>query len=252
VSGLVIETRRLTKRYGTRAAVDDVDLHVAEGARYGFLGPNGSGKTTMVRMLLGLVYATRGEIEVLGRPVPARVSEVLPEIGAMVEGPAAYPHLSGRTNLALLDASGPRRDRDGRRRRDRVEEVLERVGMGAVDRRPVRTYSLGMRQRLGLAGALLNRPRLLVLDEPTNGLDPHGIREVREIIGRERDRGRVIFLSSHVLSEVERTADRVGILRHGRLVFEGPTAGVSARYGTLEEAFVSITGEPAPAADPVR
>jgi ABC-type multidrug transport system ATPase subunit len=245
---LVIETRRLTKRYGTRAAVDDVDLHVAEGARYGFLGPNGSGKTTMVRMLLGLVYATRGEIEVLGRPVPARVADVLPEIGAMVEGPAAYPHLSGRTNLALLDASGPRRDRDGRRRRDRVDEVLERVGLGAVDRRPVRTYSLGMRQRLGLAGALLNRPRLLVLDEPTNGLDPHGIREVRDLLIELNAAGTTVFLSSHLLAEIEALCTDVGVVDRGRLVLEDALDAVRGPTGRLlvrtpdPEAAVRVLG----------
>ena len=251
----MIETRRLTKRYGTRAAVDDVDLHVAEGARYGFLGPNGSGKTTMVRMLLGLVYATRGEIEVLGRPVPARVSEVLPEIGAMVEGPAAYPHLSGRTNLALLDASGPRRDRDGRRRRDRIEDVLERVGMGAVDRRPVRTYSLGMRQRLGLAGALLNRPRLLVLDEPTNGLDPHGIREVRDLLLELNAAGTTVFLSSHLLAEIEALCTDVGVVDRGRLVLEDALDAVRGPTGRLlvrtpdPEAAVRVLGRAVAARD---
>jgi ABC-type multidrug transport system ATPase subunit len=229
---LVIETRGLTKRYGARVAVDDVDLHVAEGARYGFLGPNGSGKTTMVRMLLGLVYATRGEITVLGRPVPSRVAEVLPEIGAMVEGPAAYPHLSGRANLALLDASGPRRGRAGRRR-ERIAEVLERVGLGAVDRRPVRAYSLGMRQRLGLAGALLDRPRLLVLDEPTNGLDPHGIREVRDLLVELNAGGTTVFLSSHLLAEVEALCTDVGVVDRGRLVLEDALDAVRGPTGRL-------------------
>ncbi|WP_433038476.1 ABC transporter ATP-binding protein [Actinomycetospora sp. CA-053990] len=231
-SGLVIETRGVTKRFGSHVAVDDVDLHVAEGARYGFLGPNGSGKTTMVRMLLGLVYATRGEITVLGATVPNRVADVLPEIGAMVEGPAAYPHLSGRTNLALLDASGPRRGRDGRRRQ-RVEEVLERVGLAAVDRRPVRTYSLGMRQRLGLAGALLNRPRLLVLDEPTNGLDPHGIREVRDLLIELNAAGTTVFLSSHLLAEIEALCTTVGVVDRGRLVLEDALDAVRGPTGRL-------------------
>jgi ABC-type multidrug transport system ATPase subunit len=239
----MIETRGVTKRFGARTAVDDVDLHVAEGDRYGFLGPNGSGKTTMVRMLLGLVYATSGEITVMGATVPNRVADVLPEIGAMVEGPAAYPHLSGRANLALLDASGPRRNRDGRRRRDRVEEVLERVGLGAVDRRPVRTYSLGMRQRLGLAGALLNRPRLLVLDEPTNGLDPHGIREVRDLLLELNAVGTTVFLSSHLLAEIEALCTTVGVVDRGRLVLEdaldevrGPTGRLVVRTPDPESA----------------
>ena len=218
---LVIETRGLTKRFGAHVAVDDVDLHVAAGARYGFLGPNGSGKTTMVRMLLGLVYATRGEITVLGRPVPSRVAEVLPEIGAMVEGPAAYPHLSGRANLALLDAAGPRRRSTGQGRRRRVEEVLERVGLGAIDRRPVKAYSLGMRQRLGLAGALLDRPRLLVLDEPTNGLDPAGTRDVRRVVADLGDAGATVLLSSHLLAEVEAVCTHVAVLQTGTLLVSG-------------------------------
>jgi ABC-type multidrug transport system ATPase subunit len=229
----MIETRGVTKRFGARTAVDDVDLHVPEGDRYGFLGPNGSGKTTMVRMLLGLVYATSGEITVMGATVPNRVADVLPEIGAMVEGPAAYPHLSGRANLALLDASGPRRNRDGRRRRVRVEEVLERVGLGAVDRRPVRTYSLGMRQRLGLAGALLNRPRLLVLDEPTNGLDPHGIREVRDLLLELNAAGTTVFLSSHLLAEIEALCTTVGVVDRGRLVLEDALDDVRGPTGRL-------------------
>jgi ABC-2 type transport system ATP-binding protein len=214
----MIVTRRLSKRFDRVLAVDSVDLHVREGDRYGFLGPNGSGKTTLVRMLLGLVYATSGEIEVLGRPVPKRVAEVLPEVGALVEGPAAYPHLSGRRNLALLDAAGPGSDR--RTRRHRVEEALERVGLAGIDRRPVRAYSLGMRQRLGLAGALLRKPRLLILDEPTNALDPQGIREVRELLIDLNRSGTTVFLSSHLLAEVEQLCTRVGIVDRGRLVLE--------------------------------
>ncbi len=229
----MIETHGLTKRYGTQLAVDDVDLHVVEGDRYGFLGPNGSGKTTLVRMLLGLVFATRGEIELMGRPVPSRLPEVLPQIGAMVEGPAAYPHLSGRANLALLDASGPR-GRSRRSRRDRIEDVLERTGLGGIDRRPVRTYSLGMRQRLGLAGALLNEPRLLVLDEPTNGLDPHGIREVRDLLVELNAAGTTVFLSSHLLVEIEALCTTVGVVDRGRLVLEDALDSVRGATGRLE------------------
>ena len=150
----MIVTRALTKRYGRVLAVDRVDLDVREGDRYGFLGPNGSGKTTVVRMLLGLVYATSGHIEVMGKPVPSRVAEVLPQIGALVEGPSCYGHLSGRANLALIDASGRASGTGGRRtRRRRIAEALDRVGLAGVDRRPVKKYSLGMRQRLGLAAA---------------------------------------------------------------------------------------------------
>jgi ABC-type multidrug transport system ATPase subunit len=214
----MIVTHALTKRYGKVLAVDRVDLDVHEGDRYGFLGPNGSGKTTVVRMLLGLVYATSGEIEVMGKPVPAKVSDVLPQIGALVEGPSNYGHLSGRANLALLDASG--RKSSGRTRRRRISEALDRVGLGGIDNRAVKKYSLGMRQRLGLAAALLRSPRLLVLDEPTNGLDPQGIREIRDLLGELNAAGTTIFMSSHQLSEVELLCTRVGIVDHGRLVLQ--------------------------------
>lgn len=225
----MIVTRGLTKRYGRVLAVDGVDLEVREGDRYGFLGPNGSGKTTLVRLLLGLVYATSGEIEVLGERVPARVATVLPRIGSLVEGPAAYPHLSGRRNLTLLDAAGPGGSRRTRRRR--VEEALERVGLDGVDRRPVRAYSLGMRQRLGLAAALLRRPELLILDEPTNGLDPRGIREVRDLLTELNEAGTTVFLSSHLLSEVEHLGTRVGVVDRGRLVLQEELATLRAPTG---------------------
>ncbi|MFJ9784715.1 ABC transporter ATP-binding protein [Amycolatopsis sp. NPDC101161] len=227
----MIVTRALTKRYGATLAVDAVDLAVREGDRYGFLGPNGSGKTTLVRMLLGLVYATSGEIEVLGKPVPKRVAEVLPEVGALVEGPAAYPHLSGRRNLALLDAAG--RGGGRRTRRHRIDEALERVGLGGVDQRPVKAYSLGMRQRLGLAGALLRKPRLLILDEPTNGLDPQGIKEIRELLVELNAGGTTVFLSSHLLAEVEQLCTRVGVVDRGRLVLEEDLATLRAATGRV-------------------
>jgi ABC-2 type transport system ATP-binding protein len=227
----MIEAVGLTKRYGRTVAVDEVGLEVREGDRYGFLGPNGSGKTTLVRMLLGLVYATTGEIEVLGKPVPKRVAEVLPDVGALVEGPAAYPHLSGRRNLALLDAAG--RGGDRRTRRQRIDEALEQVGLGGVDQRPVKAYSLGMRQRLGLAGALLRRPRLLILDEPTNGLDPQGIKEIRELLVELNAGGTTVFLSSHLLAEVEQLCTRVGVVDRGRLVLEEDLATLRAATGRI-------------------
>src|SRR5580700_583444 len=214
----MIVTRALTKRYGRVLAVDRVDLDVREGDRYGFLGPNGSGKTTVVRMLLGLVYATSGEIEVMGRPVPSRVAEVLPRIGALIEGPSCYGHLSGRANLGLIDASGKRRGL--RNRRQRIDEALERVGLAGVDNRAVSKYSLGMKQRLGLAAALLREPRLLVLDEPTNGLDPRGIREIRDLLTELNEAGTTVFLSSHQLAEVELLCTRIGVIDRGRLVLQ--------------------------------
>ncbi len=215
----MIVTRGLTKRYGRLVVVDGVDLEVGEGDRYGFLGPNGSGKTTTVRMLLGLVYATSGEIELLGHAVPRQVGRALGDVGSLVESPAAYRHLSARANLDLLDAAGPRHQRMSRSvRRDRIEEVLDLVGLGGIGRRPVRAYSLGMVQRLGLASALLLRPRLLVLDEPTNGLDPQGIQEVRELLLRLNREGTTVFMSSHQLAEVEQLCTRVGVMDCGRLV----------------------------------
>lgn len=214
----MIRTEGLTKRFGPVLAVDRLDLDVREGDVYGFLGANGSGKTTTVRMLLGLVLATSGSIEVMGRPMPRSAREVLPHVGALVEGPAAYPHLSGRANLALFDAMGPAGPRSSRARR--ADDALDQVGLGAVDRRPVRTYSLGMRQRLGLALALLRRPRLLVLDEPTNGLDPQGIHEVRDLLLALNASGTTVFLSSHLLSEVGHLCSRVGVLDGGRMVVQ--------------------------------
>jgi ABC-type multidrug transport system ATPase subunit len=227
----VIRTHAVSKRYGAILAVDEVDLDVREGDRYGLLGPNGSGKTTLVRMLLGLVFATSGQIEVLGEPVPRRVHTVLPYIGALVEGPAGYPHLSGRTNLALLDAAGPGGSRRTRRRR--IAQALDRVGLGGIDARPLKAYSLGMRQRFGLAAALLRTPRLLILDEPTNGLDPRGMREIRDLLGELNAAGTTVFLSSHLLAEVEALCTRVGIVDRGRLVVQDELAALRAPTGRV-------------------
>jgi ABC-type multidrug transport system ATPase subunit len=218
----VIITHGLTKRFGSVLAVDGIDLDVRRGAIYGFLGANGSGKTTTVRMILGLVLATSGRIELLGAPMPRGGRHVLPRVGALVEGPAAYGHLSGARNLALMDASGPASEaRSARRTRARrIAEALDEVGLGGVGRRPVKAYSLGMRQRLGLAGALLRRPELLILDEPTNGLDPQGIHEIRDLLLRLNAAGTTVFLSSHLLAEVEQLCSRVGVLDRGRLVLQ--------------------------------
>jgi ABC-type multidrug transport system ATPase subunit len=231
VSDVVVRTDGLVKRYGRVTAVDDIALEVREGDRYGFLGANGSGKTTTIRMLLGLVHPTVGQVQLLGT---GRLHDALPEVGALVEQPAGYGHLSGRTNLRLADAAGPGGSR--RTRRARVEDALELVGLAGVDRRPVRAYSLGMRQRLGLAAALLRKPRLLVLDEPTNGLDPQGIREIRDLLTRLNEQGTTVFLSSHLLAEIEALCTRVGVMDRGRLVLQdrldalgGPTGLVLVR-----------------------
>jgi ABC-type multidrug transport system ATPase subunit len=251
-----IATRALTKRYGDLRAVDALDLEVPEGEVYGFLGANGSGKTTTVRMLLGLVLPTSGTAEVLGEPMPQARRTVLPRVGALVEGPGAYPHLSGTANLGLLDATGADPLRRGARRL-RTAEVLEQVGLDPGDRRPTRTYSLGMKQRLGLAAALLRRPRLLVLDEPTNGLDPQGILEIRRLLLELNAAGTTIFLSSHLLAEIEQLCTRVGVLDRGRLVLQDsldallrPTGLVEVRtpdaFGAasiLGSAVVTVEGE---------
>jgi len=220
----VIRTDGLTKRYGSVVAVDGVALDVRPGDIYGFLGANGSGKTTTVRCLLGLVLPTSGTIELLGQAMPKAKSDVLPRVGALVEGPGAYGHLSGLDNLVLHDASGRRPPGPlggGRReRRQRARDALEVVGLGSVGRRRAGAYSLGMRQRLGLAAALMRQPELLVLDEPTNGLDPQGIREIRELLIQLYAAGTTIFLSSHLLAEVEQLCTRIGLLDRGQLVLQ--------------------------------
>ena len=243
----MIKTENLTKRFGRVEAVHEVNLDVREGDRYGLLGPNGSGKTTLVRMLLGLVYATSGSISVLGAAVPRHVGRVLPQIGAIIEEPGAYPHLSGRANLRLFDAAGSQGSRRTRRRR--VDEALEEVGLAGIDRRPVRAYSLGMRQRLGLAAALVRRPRLLILDEPTNGLDPRGIKDMRDLLTRLNADGVTIFLSSHLLTEVSALCTRIGVLDSGRLVLqdqlahlEQPTGRVLVATDDPERAVASLDG----------
>lgn len=230
----MISTTGLTKRFGSLVAVDSVDLDVRDGDIYGFLGANGSGKTTTVRMLLGLVLATSGRIEVLGQPMPKSAAGVLGRLGALVEGPGAYGHLSGRANLMLNDASGNRDVRGSRSdRAARVDEVLDEVGLGGVGRRPVKAYSLGMRQRLGLASALLRQPELLILDEPTNGLDPQGIGEIRQLLLKLHASGTTIFLSSHLLAEVEQLCTRVGVLDRGRLIVQSELAELQQPTGRV-------------------
>jgi ABC-type multidrug transport system ATPase subunit len=226
----VIEIENVTKRFGRVTAVDNVSLEVADGQRFGMLGPNGSGKTTLVRMMLGLVYATHGKITLLGHPVPRHIHRALHDVGALIEEPAAYPHLSGRANLRLLDAAGPSSRRD---RRGRVDEALERVGLGGIDQRPVKAYSLGMRQRLGLAAALVRPPRLLILDEPGNGLDPRGIRDIRSLLLELNEAGVTIFVSSHQLAEVSALCTHIGVLDRGHLVLSGSLADLQRPTGRI-------------------
>lgn len=210
----------LTKRFHSgQVAVDAIDLDVPRGAVYGFLGPNGSGKTTTIRMLLGLVQPTAGTHTLLGADMPRGGGRVLPAVGALVEGPAFHPYLSGRDNLLRLDAAD--RTVSGRSARLRTSHALERVGLAAAATKRYRSYSLGMRQRLGLAAALLRPRDLLVLDEPTNGLDPQGTREVRALVRELGAGGTTVFVSSHLLPEIEQICDHVGVMSHGRLVFQG-------------------------------
>jgi ABC-2 type transport system ATP-binding protein len=218
VGGLTKEYRRRGRRAPNRA-VDGLDLSVPAGSVFGFLGPNGSGKTTTIRCLLGLVRPDRGRAAVLGVPVPGRLPAVIGRVGAIVEAPALFPTMTGRENLRLLG------ELEGIGRTE-VDRVLERVGLldRADDR--VRAYSLGMRQRLGLGAALLKDPELLILDEPANGLDPAGIREVRLLLRELAAEGRTVFVSSHQLDEVARTCDHVAVLRRGRCVAAGPVGEV--------------------------
>ena len=243
----MITTQALTKRFGAVIAVDAVDLDVREGDRYGFLGPNGSGKTTTVRMLLGLVFPTSGAAQVMGTDVPNGLPRVLPSIGSLVEGPAAYGHLSARSNLKLFDAAGPSGARQSRRLR--VDEALEQVGLAGVGRRPVKAYSLGMKQRLGLAAALLRTPKLLILDEPTNGLDPQGSKEIRDLLLTMNRAGTTLFVSSHLLAEVESLCTRVGVLDQGRLVLQeeldllrAPTGRTVLRTPDADRAVALLDG----------
>jgi ABC-2 type transport system ATP-binding protein len=221
-AGLTIETQGLTKRFGHQMAVDNVDLAVPHGAVFGFLGPNGSGKTTTIRMLLGLAAASAGTVSVLGLPMPQRLHEVLPRVGALVEGPAFYPFLSGTANLHRLDAAS--RHAAPATRTARVAAALERVGLSHAAGKRVHAYSLGMKQRLGIANALLSPRELLVLDEPTNGLDPQGTREVRSLVRSLAADGATVFVSSHLLAEVEQICTHVAIMSAGRLVAQGPLA----------------------------
>jgi ABC-2 type transport system ATP-binding protein len=214
-----IETHGLTKRFGARAAIDGVDLYVPRGCAFGFLGPNGAGKTTMIRTLLGLTPASSGTMRMLGLPVPEQRVEVLARVGAIVEEPRFHMHLSGRENLRVVAAAR------GPEVRSRIEPALARVGLTARGHDRVATYSMGMRQRLGVARCLLADPLLLMLDEPTNGLDPAGIQEFRQMVrAMVEQEGRTVFVSSHLLDEVEKTCDAAAIVDRGKVVTQGPVA----------------------------
>ena len=224
---LMIETCALSRAFGSQKAVDNLDLRVPRGSIYGFLGPNGAGKTTTIRLLLGLLRPSGGSIFFNGEPFTEHRRRLLRNIGALVETPSLYPHLTGLENLELTRRilNLPRAN---------VGAALDFVGLTSDAQRPVRTYSLGMRQRLGLALAWLGQPGLLLLDEPANGLDPAGIRKLRaQLRGLARERLVTVFLSSHVLNEVEQIADWIGIINHGRLLFQGQLQGLQQYQSSL-------------------
>jgi len=232
---LAIETRGLTKRFGERAAVDSVDLQVPRGSAFGFLGPNGAGKTTLIRTLLGLTEASAGTMQLLGHPVPAEREQALRRVGAIVEEPRFHMHLTGRENLRIVAAVR------GLEAYERIEPALARVGLSERAGDKVKSYSMGMRQRLGVARCLLADPLLLILDEPTNGLDPGGIQEFREMI-REmvEQEGRTVFISSHLLDEVEKTCDAAAIVDRGKIVTQGPIAELASGGGARNELIVGV------------
>ncbi|PZS02670.1 MAG: ABC transporter ATP-binding protein [Candidatus Chloroheliales bacterium] len=211
----LLELKQLSKQYGATLAVDHLDLTVQPGQIYAFLGPNGAGKTTTIRMMLGLVRPTSGQVWFQGQPLDGHPERVHAQVGSMVETPGFYPFLSGAENLHAFQRLHGNNDAA------RIKAVLELVDLASAGKKPVGAYSLGMKQRLGVALALLHRPQLLILDEPTNGLDPAGMSEVRNLLLRLKDEGFTIFLSSHLLHEVEQVASHVGIINNGKLVKEG-------------------------------
>ncbi|WP_440709571.1 ATP-binding cassette domain-containing protein [Herbiconiux sp. YIM B11900] len=245
-----MRTRGLTKRFGRQTVVDGIDLAVPRGAVFGFLGPNGSGKTTTIRMLLGLASATGGEIAVLGESMPRALGSVLPRVGALIEGPGFHPFLSGTANLRRLDAA------DGfapaATRRARVERALARVGLSHAAGKPVRAYSLGMKQRLGIANALLAPRELIVLDEPTNGLDPQGTREVRSLIRSLAADGATVFVSSHLLAEIEQMCTHAAVMSAGRLVAQGRLDELRAASGPPRLTLRTTAAALVPAAEVLR
>lgn len=236
-----IETTGLRKHFGKVPAVDGIDLSVPVGSVFGFLGPNGSGKTTTIRVLLGLLNPTGGSCRLFGQPMPQAAGQVLPKVGALIEGPAFYPWLSGAQNLARFDAAGP--DGDRITRGGRLDEALARVGLTAAAGKRYKAYSLGMRQRLGLASALLRPRELLVLDEPTNGMDPQGTREIRHLIQELARDGTTVFLSSHLLSEVEQVCTHVAVMSLGKILAQSTIAelqATGARRLAVETVQVSV------------
>jgi ABC-2 type transport system ATP-binding protein len=246
MSQTVLQTQQLTKHYGEVIAVSEVTIQVKEGEVYGFLGPNGAGKTTTIGMVLGLIHPTAGQIEVLGQAVSAGNNRPLQAVGSLFSRPSLLPYLSGRENLRLLARQNSGVDEV------RIDEVLELVGMAETAGRKVKACSTGMKQRLGLGAAFLNRPALIILDEPTNGLDPAGMRDVRQLIRLLAERGATIFLSSHLLNEVQQVCDRIAIINQGKIISEGSVEAllrhqeqvVKVRVASPEQARQTLQGLP--------
>ena len=242
MSDLVIETKKLTKIYGEQTAVNSMNLHVKPGRIYGLLGRNGAGKTTIMKMILGLTPITSGEVDVFGQNIKGHEKRIYPRIGAIIETPGFYPNLTGTENLEIFAKLR------GTPQPNAVKNALEVVGLPYKDKKLFSKYSLGMKQRLGIANAILHDPELLILDEPTNGLDPVGIHEIRTLIRSLPEKFNcTVFVSSHLLSEVELMADTVGILNHGRLLFEGTleqlrSSAAAQGYPTdnLEDTFLAL------------
>ena len=236
-----IQTHQLSYRRGQQLIVDKLNLQVPVGSIFGFLGPNGSGKTTTIRLLLGLIRPTKPDIFLFGQAIQENRLSILSKIGALIEAPVLYPQLSGYENMEI----GRLARQVGR---NQIESVLDLVGLTQAATKLVECYSLGMRQRLGIALALLGNPELLILDEPTNGLDPAGIREIRRLlVDLSQVHGKTVFISSHLLSEMEKLVTHVGILHHGQLLFQGPLTRFYGEYSTenaaqtLEDIFLTLT-----------
>jgi ABC-2 type transport system ATP-binding protein len=225
---IAIETSGLSKRFRKRVAVQPIDLAVPRGSLFGYLGPNGAGKTTTIRMLMGLARPTSGSATVLGKSVPRGLASVRKRIGSVLEDPAFYPRFSGRLNLQILARVAGDAAAFGR-----IDPLLELVGLSDRAGDKVRTYSHGMRQRLGLAASMLHDPELIVLDEPATALDPAGIRDVRALLAKFRDEGRTIFISSHLLSEVEQICDQVAVVSKGRMMYQGSLTGLTTGTGRV-------------------
>lgn len=236
----VVKTYDLTKKYGENIVVNNLDMEVREGTIYGFLGPNGAGKSTTLKMLLGLVHQTKGEIDIFGKRFNSKNRiEILKDVGSLIESPSYYGHLTARENLKIFAAMLGLPDKN-------IDEVLKIVRLDKQKNKKTSAYSLGMKQRLGLASALLSFPKLLILDEPTNGLDPAGIQEIRELIrSLPKKYGMTVIISSHLLSEIDLIVDNIGIIGNGKMMYQGTLENLheTDRTKSLEEIFINLTGE---------